>query len=326
MSRVARTVVAGVSGAVQGVVLFAIACALVAMVPPVMISYANRGTVDLDAFLPHTSPAASASTAQVKIIGTPEEQAAIRKVIDQLAWPVDPTSFSVKVVPPQKLPPSDMGMYVYPESVILIDSEVVSDPERQNLTHIMAHEIGHMVDFRYLDDETRAEFMQVRGFSQSADWRGAGAEWGMQPQEDFAEVYAALDAPFSLWPIQTIGGRIEDPVAMHALIDRFQSGPSRPLSPVSFTSVMSRADSAAAMIKGDQVILPLLVAFAALYMCICSIRAMNRAYAQGPARRRPSIETAIARSGAQPALVSARPRRNPSLGTGPRRWGHSATG
>jgi Zn-dependent protease with chaperone function len=210
--------------------------------------------------------------------------------------------------------------------VILVDSAVVSDPEGQNLTHIMAHEIGHMVDFRYLDDETRSEFMQVRGFSQTAEWRGAGMEWGAQPQEDFAEVYAALAAPFSLWPIQTIGGRIQDPVAMSALMERFQSGPTRPLSPVSVTAVMSRADSAAEMIKSDQVVLPLLFAFAALYIGICSARAMGRAYAQGPARRRPSIETAIARAGAQPALVSARPRRDRRVAIRHGHWGPSPTG
>lgn len=323
MSKVARTVVAGVSGAVQGVVLFAIACALVAMVPPVVISLANRGTVDLDAFLPPASPTSS-SSAQVKIIGTPEEQAAIRKVLDQLVWPVDPTSFSVKVVPPQSLAPDDMGMYVYPESAILVDSAVVNDPGRQNLTHIMAHEIGHMVDFRYLDDETRAEFMRVRGFSQTADWRGAGAAWEAQPQEDFAEVYAALAAPHSLWPIQTVGGRVEDPAAMHALLERFQSGPSRPSGSVNVASVMSRADAVAEIVKGDQVVLPMLVAFAALYITVCSTRAMSRTYAHGPARRRPSIETAIARSGAQPALVSAQPRRDPRVGIGPGHWGSSA--
>jgi hypothetical protein len=322
MSRTARTVVAGLSGAVQGVILFAIACALIAMIPPIVISLVNRGTVDMDAFLPHVSPTAS-SSARVRISGTPQEQAAIRKALDELVWPVDPAAFSVKVVPPKSLPPNDMGMYVYPQSVILIDSLVVNDPERQNLTHVMAHEVGHMVDLQYLDDQTRSEFMHIRGFSETADWTGAGTAWETQPQEDFAEVYAAMDAPFALWPIQTIGGRIEDPVAMRTLLERFESGPSRPRSPVSLASVMSRAGTVAQIVQGDQIVLPALFVFAAFYICVFSVRCMGRTHPHG-AGRRVSIETAIARSGAQPALVSAQPRRGPRMGTGPRHWGSSA--
>jgi hypothetical protein len=303
--------VAGLGGAIQGAILFTIACALVAMVPPVVISLVNRGTVDMDAFLPPAASAASPS-AQVRITGTPTEQATIRKALDQLVWPVDPSAFTVRVVPPQSLPPNDMGMYVYPESVILIDSTVVNDPERENLTHVMAHEVGHVIDIRYLDNEARAQFLHIRGFSETADWTGAGGAWETQPQEDFAEVYAALDAPFALWPIQTVGGRIEHPAEMRALIERFQSGPSRSHSPVNLASVMSRAGSAAEMIQGDQVVLPTLFVFAAFYICICSVRSMSRTHPHG-ASRRSSIEHAIARSGAQPALVSAQRRHHPRL-------------
>jgi hypothetical protein len=275
MSKVARTVVVGLGGAVQGIVLLAIACAIIAMIPPVVVSLANRGTVDLDAYLPYVCQNPSAS-AQVKVDGTPQEQAAIRKALNELMWPVDPSAFTVKVVPKQQLPPNDMGMYVYPESVIYIDAEVVDDPVRESLPHVLAHELGHMVDVQYLTDDARAQFMSVRGFAPSSDWTGGpGAAWATQPQEDFAEVYAALDAPFTIWTIRTVGGRVQDPTSMRDLIEQYQPGTSRPTESLDVSALVSKVSSVLDLVKNDMYLLEGLFGLAAFYACAFAIRSMG---------------------------------------------------
>ncbi len=245
------------------------------MIPPVVVSLANRGTVDLDAYLPHVCQNPS-SAAQVKVDGAPQEQAAVHQALEELVWPVDPSAFSVKVVPKQQLPPNDMGMYVYPQSIIYIDAEVVDDPVRQSLPHVLAHELGHMVDAQYLTDDARAQFLRIRGFAPSSDWTGGpGAAWATQPQEDFAEVYAALDAPFTVWTIKTVGGRIQDPAAMQDFIEQYQPGATQPRESLGASALVSKLGSVLDIVKNDMYLLEGLFGLAAVYACTFAIRSMG---------------------------------------------------
>jgi len=169
-----------------------------------------------------------------------------------------------------------MGTYIYPDSVICIDERVLANPEHENLVHIVAHEIGHMVDLVYLSDATRAWFMKTRGFSVTEVWAGQKTTpWECRPQEDFAEVYAALDAPFALWPIQTLGGRIEQPDVMRQTIERSMPSPRREARALDASSVASRAHEVAGFLTNDLMALQVFFVFAAFYVCAFAIRSME---------------------------------------------------
>ena len=277
MSKVAMTVVAGFGGAVRGLVVLALACVVLALLPPAIISYANRGTVDLDAFLPHTAVSSTSPSALARIEGTPAEQDAVRRALDQLVWPIDPKSFTIKIVPHADLK-DDPGMYLSGESVILIDADVADDPIRQDLARVLAHEIGHAVEVTRMDDAARAEFMSLRGFDSTTDWRDQDAPWSARPQEDFAEVFAAIDSPSSVWPIQTVGGRMINEGALRALIERYQSGPSRPLARLDFSAVSSQASSLVSMIINDTFLLEVMFGIAILYASVSAIQSMGDAH------------------------------------------------
>lgn len=277
MSKVAMKVVAGFGGAVRGLVFMAFVCIAIALLPPAVVSYLNRGTVGLDAFLPHTVTASASTSSQVRIDGSPAEQAAVRKALDQLVWPVDPKAFSVRIVPHEDLP-NDPGMYVSPESVILIDAAIVDDPIRQDLARVLAHEVGHAVDVTQMDDQARAEFMSMRGFAPTADWRDSQAVWSARPQEDFAEVFAAIDSPNSVWPIQTVGGRMINEGALRALIERYQPGPSRPRISLDFSAVGTQAANVVGIVLGDTFLIQLLAGIAILYASVSAIQSMNNAH------------------------------------------------
>lgn len=274
MSQTAKTVVAGVGGAIRGVVFFVAACLVLCAIPPIAISLSNRGTVDLDAFLPRATAPSSAS-AQVAIEGTPAQQQTIRRALDRLSWTADPSAYSIRVVTQGALSEGDMGTYVYPDSIIYVDERVVANPERENLAHILAHELGHMVDLQYMDDATRTWFMESRGLSAIDGWAASAAPWTARPQEDFAEVFATLDAPFSLWPIQTIGGRIREPEAMRQRIESCLPTPGRVERTFDASSLSSRAGELLSLVKSDPSMMQVLFGLAAFYICAFAIRSMS---------------------------------------------------
>ena len=222
MKRLAATLFVGFWGSVKGLVGFALVLGFVAWGPVVLNSVANRGTLDFDAFVPRSSVSVSQSGG-LKVEGTPGQQAVVRTALDDLVWPVDTSGFTVVVTSPRNLPVGAAGMYVFPDNVIDISSSVVGDPDPQGAVHVLAHEMGHMFDSVYLDDAGRAEFLRLRGFPPDTDWRGDNAEWAARPQEDFAEVYAAFDAPSSGVPIATNAGRLNNAGAIRALIARYQT-------------------------------------------------------------------------------------------------------
>jgi hypothetical protein len=58
------------------------------------------------------------------------------------------------------------------------------------------HELGHVVDAEYLDDESRSEYTAIRGYAPDTPWRADGShridQWARQPSEDFAELMVAI--------------------------------------------------------------------------------------------------------------------------------------
>ncbi len=62
----------------------------------------------------------------------------------------------------------------------------------------IVHEMGHVADAEWLDDDDRAAYLAIRGIAADTPWRAEGSrglsldEWQLQPSEDFAEVMAMI--------------------------------------------------------------------------------------------------------------------------------------
>jgi hypothetical protein len=226
MGRTIHTLFAGLEGALQGLFAVAVACAIIAALPTVLTSIANRGTVDVDSFVPRSAVSPS-QAATMDIEGSAADQVAVRSALDDLVWPISNPRPKIVVIPTGSLPTDTAGTYTSNENVIRVSEDVVQDPERLGLSHVLAHEIGHQLDSMYLDEKGRSEFMTLRGRDSELNWASEDASWEQRPQEDFAEVFAALDAPASRVTIQTIGGRIRNATAMSALMVRYEKSASR---------------------------------------------------------------------------------------------------
>ncbi len=226
MWRVTRTLIAGIQGALKGLVALALICASFTVVPAVATSLANRGIVDLSTFVPLSLVSPSQATT-VNVEGTPPEIATVRKALDDLVWPVTGSNVKIVVTRSSDLPADVLGSYAQWSNEIDVSEDVVMFPATKGLSHVLAHELGHMLDAHYLNNAARYEFMTLRGFDPQQDWEGRSQPWEQRPQEDFAEVFAALDAPSSRVMIGTEGGRIENTGKMLALIENYEGGASR---------------------------------------------------------------------------------------------------
>ena len=78
--------------------------------------------------------------------------------------------------------------------------------ERQSdslVLHVLAHELGHLLDVTRLDDDQRAQWRAVRGIPADTPWFGCdGCTDFATPAGDFAEVYAQ-------WQRRASGNRSE---------------------------------------------------------------------------------------------------------------------
>ncbi|PKQ16691.1 MAG: hypothetical protein CVT67_02675 [Actinobacteria bacterium HGW-Actinobacteria-7] len=224
-----RLMAAGAEGAVRGLIVAFVVCGLMAVFPTVLVSLTTRGTVDLDTFVPRPVVAPSQNTT-ISIEGSAADRRVVRRALDELVWPVRSPKPRIVITPAQQMPTNAAGTYAFPDNVIRISEDVMRDPVGEGLPHILAHEIGHQLDAQYLDEPGRAEFMTLRGHD-SLMWTGDGAAWGDIPMEDFAEVFAVLDAPSSPVGIQTNGGRIESRKQMAAFIRRYEKRAVRTVTP-----------------------------------------------------------------------------------------------
>jgi hypothetical protein len=286
MKRLVTTLSAGIRGAVEGLFTFGLALALAASAAVALTSLANRGTIDLDAFIPRSVVSPSQATG-LQVQGTPDQQAAVRRAFDDIVWPVDPSGFTIVVTSPANLPPNAAGTYLFPDNVISLSEDVVNDPSRQVLTQVLAHEVGHMFDCVYLDDSARAEFLALRGFPAGTDWRSESSDWASRPSEDFAEVYAAFAAPSSGMPIATNVGRTSNPEQIKALITRYQPSPERRTSVRADTALSFARETMGAM-GTDPMVLQWLLVLAVLWATFGAARAIGDIPYRARARRAPA--------------------------------------
>lgn len=279
MGRVIRIFVAGLKGALEGLLALAVACAMVAVLPTVVTSFANRGTVDVAAFVPRSRGSASQNST-VTVKGSRADCATVRRALDDLVWSVSSSTLKILVTLDASLPPNVGGTYTYPENVIRVSRDVVRDPVRRGLSHVLAHELGHMLDFEYLNTKMRSEFMMARGRDPRQDWEGTGLPWDERPEEDFAEVFAALAAPSSVGMIQTDGGRIKNRARMLALIQGFEQIAGRPETPLQITMLPQLTRTIMSDFTTEPGVIPVILGCAVACVMVGTVGSMRRtAYA-----------------------------------------------
>lgn len=146
--------------------------------------------------------------ADVSVIHADDQQAAkIRRAVAHLRYqpPRAGLTFSVMDGPS----PGMQGEYLPGVNVIQIRATVV-DGGGILLERALAHEIGHFVDQTRFNDAQRAEYMRWRHIPPNMTWLSWNQSWQDRPVEDFAEVFACLDAPSPLVPPTTRYGQIQD--------------------------------------------------------------------------------------------------------------------
>lgn len=264
----------GFEGAIKGLLALGIAFTIVTSAPAVLVNITNRGTIDLDTFVPRTA-VSSPQSGKLQVEGTASERAAVRHALDDLVYPVDTSGFKVVVTTAENLPENAAGMYIYPENVIYLHEDVVRDPRRQGLSHVLAHEIGHMFDMVYMDESARVEFLKMRSFPPGTSWRSSDADWASRPEEDFAEVFAVLDAPSAGTPVQTDAGRIKNIAQARRLVERFQPGPSRTTKRLQVATMLSLARTAANDMRTEPQMLPVMFILMLVVATVSAVQSME---------------------------------------------------
>jgi hypothetical protein len=108
------------------------------------------------------------------------------EVLAGLHYPWRDLGFSIVFLPPRR---GALGAAFQEERRI----EIYVRPEqgRLELAHVIAHEIGHAVDYTYGTPARRAEWMRLRGLDPGWAWAACpGCPDYATPSGDFAEVFA----------------------------------------------------------------------------------------------------------------------------------------
>ena len=108
------------------------------------------------------------------------------EVLSGLNYPWQGLGFSVVFLPPRR---GELGA-AFPDDRRI---EIYVRPEqgRLELAHVIAHEIGHAVDFVHGTPARRAEWMRLRGLDPAWTWAAcSGCSDYATPAGDFAEVFA----------------------------------------------------------------------------------------------------------------------------------------
>jgi hypothetical protein len=170
---------------------------------------------------------------------TPREAAQIRDVISRIRYPLDPATFSVQVLTRQQaIDPNEDGWYSPPDHVVQIGRWALATDDRQAIAGLVAHEIGHMVDDRYLTTADRQRIAQLRGHPPGVDWLAPESPWRNRPVEDFAEVFRVLTQPVSAAPVQTSYGPV---TSRRAVIQMMWPGVTRPWDDLSYVDAQRQA-------------------------------------------------------------------------------------
>ncbi|HEY3318441.1 MAG TPA: hypothetical protein VGK50_08470 [Coriobacteriia bacterium] len=308
--RLLRALAAGALVAARWLILLVAVVAVGLPLMRVAAGWYARGTFDL------TPPAENASPAGMSALavrgGTAREVAAVRSAAASLRYRVDPRAVSVVVMDRDPLDVGAQGEFLPYLDLIRVKRSVI-DLGGMPLRWTLAHEIGHYVDTRFMTDPARRRFMALRHIPPSLSWRAPALEWRQRPDEDFAEVFAALSVPSPLTPPSTVYGRVSDPAAIVGLLRgvgvRFGAGPP----PTGWREALAREyELLRDTVSEPATLLPLLV-LVVLYLALGALPAAANAWrasgdSEGVPRERP-LDTRARRVLNTPRLATHTGRR-----------------
>jgi hypothetical protein len=108
--------------------------------------------------------------------------------LDALRRPSDAAAFSLSFEPARA---GVIGLATVHEGRMQVFVRPCGQLSASLLRHVVAHELGHLLDGARLTEAQRVEWMQVRGIAPGTPWYGCnGCVDFATPAGDFAEVYA----------------------------------------------------------------------------------------------------------------------------------------
>lgn len=294
--RLARALIAGAAAAARWL---AVLLAAVAVAVPLMRIGANwyvRGSIDL------TPPPPAASAGEMGLLAvrdaSPHEAAAIREAVAGLRYRIPPTAVSVMVVDDDPQRSGAEAEYLPYFGLIQVQRRVVGNGIAR-LQWTMAHEIGHYADHRYMTADARERFAALRGIPDDRDWQGTTLRWQDRPEEDFAEVFAALAVPSPLMPLGTSYGPIRNAPALLALLDSVGIAFGTPPPPRGWRDAIEREYQLVVDTLGDPAVLWPAVLLIGAYLLVgavpAAVSAWRRAGAEGVPHETSRLDRDMAR-------------------------------
>jgi hypothetical protein len=138
------------------------------------------------------APAAPAPAADPLCSGDGWQQRRGAAALASLRRPSDAASFTVQFEPGR----SDViGLATLSQRRLQVFVRPCAQLSSGLLRHVVAHEMGHLVDATRMTDSLRAQYLAARGIAAGTPWYGcSGCTDFATPAGDFAEVYAQWQA------------------------------------------------------------------------------------------------------------------------------------
>jgi hypothetical protein len=274
--RAARCALAGLESALRWLVVLAAALAVLVPTFRIAVEWYARGRIDLEPAGVSQQPTAE----PVEVLhASPAEVNAVRRAISALRYRVGATNLSVIVID-DSLAPAQAGEYLPNARVIRLRRSVVGRGGAL-LSWAVAHEIGHYVDDRYMNEADRDLYRDWRGIPRSAGWLDQTLPWAERPSEDFAEVFAAVAQSQPVDAPATEYGRIRGSAGFEALLARSGAPLGRLVAPDGPAELAEREAAFFRTMLSDPVVATLLLGTALAYVLVAAIPPARDAWHRG---------------------------------------------
>jgi hypothetical protein len=279
--RVVRTLLAGVLGALEALVILALLAVVGIPLLRSALTWYARGT-------PQPVPLAAAGAGRevpVRVLdASPAETRNIRRALGQLRYRVDPSAITFVVTDNVSDQPDTTGEYMPLLDVVRLERSIVRE-NGDRLEWTVAHEVGHYADQRLLSQADRAKFEQFRGIPAGTSWSQQGLPWTDRPIEDFAEVFADLSLPSVPRTPATQWGRVRNRQQMESFFraSGIRLGAEVPAS--DWAETARREVSFGRQLAGDPSIGTQVLVLVLFYTALGAVPAMARAWWRAPRAR-----------------------------------------
>jgi hypothetical protein len=138
--------------------------------------------------LVRAAAAGTTSTAAQDCSGAGWQQRRGVAALSRITYPWQQLGFRVELLPARA---DYLGYTNFQQRRIEVYVQPCSQESPELLTHVIAHEIGHAVDFRYGNVDRRARWLSLRALPAETPWYGNALSADFRtPAGDFAETFA----------------------------------------------------------------------------------------------------------------------------------------